>query len=128
MLGELRVARGSGLLSDERLRESVSTIAARRLGIPPPSLDPGAPADVVVLRRPLLEASEADVAVVVAGGVIRVLDPALVPSLGQVCESGRVETVNGVERWVCGQGVVSSGGVRPMRTPTPLDSSRTMRS
>jgi hypothetical protein len=86
-------------------------VAARRLGIEPPSLDVGARADVVVLARPLLEASEADVAVVVAGGAIRVLDPELVSSLGDARETGRLETADGVERWVCDGDASSWAGV-----------------
>jgi hypothetical protein len=128
LLRELRVAREAALLSDERLCDAVSVTAARRLGIEPPSLDVGARADVIVLRRPLLEASEGDVAVVVAEGVIRVVDPALLPLLGTVHETGRIETADGIERWICDQGPSSGGGVRPTRTLTPPESSRTMRS
>jgi imidazolonepropionase-like amidohydrolase len=104
LLRELRVARAWGFVSDERLLDAVSGAAARRLGIELPSLDVGARADVIVLRRPLLDATEGDVAVVVADGVLRVLDPALVSSLGDARETGRVESVDGVERWVCVQG------------------------
>lgn len=71
LLGELRLARSTGLLSDERLEAAVGAVAARRLGLPPPSLDPGAPADLMVLSRPLLEASAADVRLVMVGGEIR---------------------------------------------------------
>ena len=38
LLDELRIARGTGLVSDERLEGAVGAIAARRLGLPPPSL------------------------------------------------------------------------------------------
>jgi cytosine/adenosine deaminase-related metal-dependent hydrolase len=104
LLAELRIARDHGLLSDERLTDAVTTVAARRLGIDAPSLEPGARADVIVLGRPLLEASEKDVVIVVAAGVIRVLDPALLPSLGGRAQVGRVESAGGVERWVCDRG------------------------
>jgi len=103
LLSELRIARSRRLVSDDRLRDAVGVTAARRLGIAPPSLDVGTRADVIVLRRSLLDASEEDVAGVVSAGVIRVLDPALVPSLGAASQRGRVETVNGVERWVSDQ-------------------------
>src|SRR5204863_6500192 len=66
LLRELRVARELALLGDERLLDAVGAVAARRVGVEPPSLAIGARADIVVLRRPLLEAEEADVALVVA--------------------------------------------------------------
>ena len=69
LLDELRAARKLGYLDDERLIASVTTVPARRLGIPAPSLQPGAPADVIALRKPLLEASSDDVALVLVRGV-----------------------------------------------------------
>ncbi len=74
LLDELRLARRVGHLSDERLLEAVGVAAARRLGLPASSLEPGAPADLIVLRRPLLEAREEDVAMVMVGGSVRLLD------------------------------------------------------
>ena len=53
-----------------------------------------------MLRRPLLEATEQDVALVVAGGTLRVVDPALLPALGALAERGWVETADGVPRWI----------------------------
>lgn len=100
LLDELRAARGTGLLSDERLLEAVGRTAARRLGLPEPSLAPGEPADLAVFRRPLLAARVEDVALVVAGGVPRVLDPSLAPALGRWGGRGRRVRVEGVERWV----------------------------
>src|SRR5215469_9243821 len=79
ILDELRFARGR--VDDDRLIAAVGSVAARRFGIPEPSLMPGARADLVVLHRPLLEASFADVALVVAAGRLRVLDPVLLPQL-----------------------------------------------
>ena len=99
LLRELRVARDLGLVTHARLSDAVGVTAARRLGIAPPSLAVGARADVIVLRRPLLEATEEDVALVVAGGTLRVVDPALLPALGAFAERGRVETEDGVPRW-----------------------------
>lgn len=101
LLDELRYARALQAVSDERLRDSVGRTAAARLGLPEPSLEPGEAADLVVLRRKLLEASAEDVAVVVAGGVIRVLDPCLAPALGTWSGQGTmIELRGGVERWV----------------------------
>lgn len=68
LLDELRVARSLGLLSDARLEASVREVAARRLGLPSPSLEPGASADLLVLRRPLLSARPRDVALVLVAG------------------------------------------------------------
>jgi cytosine/adenosine deaminase-related metal-dependent hydrolase len=109
LLDEIRYARSLRLLSDERLELAVGPVAARRLGLEPPSLAIGARADLVVLRRPLLEAAEVDVALVVAGGELRVLDPALLPSLGEHAAAGRMHTAQGVTRWI-GQADGSSGG------------------
>lgn len=100
LLDELRAARTLGLLSDARLLEAVGATAARRLGLPEPSLAPGAPADLAVFLRPPLEASAEDVALVVVGGVPRVVHPALVPALGGRAERGRTIRAGGVARWV----------------------------
>ncbi|HEU0015198.1 MAG TPA: amidohydrolase family protein, partial [Longimicrobium sp.] len=81
LLDELRAARRLGLLSDERLLDAVGPLAARRLGLPEPSLSPGAPADLAVFRRPVLAAAAADVALVMVAGIPRVAAPALVPAL-----------------------------------------------
>lgn len=111
LLRELRVARDLGLVTHARLHDAVGVTAARRLGIEPPSLDVGARADVIVLRRPLLEATEADVALVVAGGVLRVAEPALVPALGALAAHGRIAVAGDVPRWISDQ-------------PSPVASSR----
>lgn len=100
LLDELRRARSLGLLSDQRLLDAVGRTAARRLGLAEPSLAVGAPADLAVFRRPVLEAAAADVAAVFVGGVPRVLDPALAPLLGELAEDGRRLTTMGVTRWV----------------------------
>lgn len=68
LLDELAAARATGLVSDARLAAAVSTVAARRLGLPAPSLEPGAPADLVALRAPLLSARPRDVALVLVAG------------------------------------------------------------
>lgn len=74
LLEELRAARALGILEDARLEAAVGAAAARRLGLPAPSMAPGAPADLVHVRRPLLEAGPADVALVVVGGLPRLAD------------------------------------------------------
>jgi hypothetical protein len=103
LLDELRRARTIGFLSDARLEDAVGEVAARRIGLTAPSLAPGARADVIVLRRPLLEASEADVALVIAAGTLRVLDETLVSSLGASADEGRLVRVRGVTRRVWDQ-------------------------
>ncbi len=99
LLDEIQAARRVGHLSDERLLDAVGVVAARRLGLPAPSLAIGAPADVAVFRRPVLDASTADVAVVVAAGIPRVLAPELVPALGRWGDAGRLMDLGGVARW-----------------------------
>lgn len=126
LLRELHVARSLGLLSHPRLSDAVGTAAARRLGVAPPSLEVGARADVIVLRRPLLDASEADVLAVIANGVVRVLEPSLVPALGPRAETGRIETAGGVERWISDQPSRLESDWRP-RDARPNESSRIAR-
>jgi hypothetical protein len=98
LLDEIRAARGS--ISDARLLDAVGALAARRLGLPPLSLAIGTEADLVVLRRPLLEADAADVALVMAGGALRVLDPGLLPPP----RHGRLLEQHGVQRWISEEG------------------------
>lgn len=88
LLDELRAARRLGLLDDGRLLDAVGATAARRLGLPHPSLSPGAPADVVCLERPLFEARPADVALVVVDGAPRVGDE----RFGELFEAAGVAT------------------------------------
>ena len=123
LLRELRVARETGLVDDARLLDAVGAVAARRLGVDPPSLEIGARADVVVFRRPPLEASEADVALVVAGGELRVADPALVPAMGPFADTGRLERLDGVVRWIGDQRV----SLPERGLATSIDSSRAAR-
>jgi hypothetical protein len=100
LLEELACARSFGMLSDERLLDSVGPAAARRLGLPTPSIEPGAPADLLLLRRPLLEATVEDVALVVAGGIPRVLDCTLVPALGNAYPVRGGMAPNGQVKWI----------------------------
>ena len=128
LLRELRVARELALIDDDRLLDAVGAVAARRIGIEPPSLEVGARADLVVFRRPPLEASEVDVALVVAGGMPRVADPALVPALGALADAGRMEPHHGVVRWIGDQRALPprEPGGRSERRAT-IDSSRIAR-
>ena len=100
LLDELRYARTLGVVGDAALLDAVGATAARRLGLAAPSLAEGARADLVVLRRPPLEATTADVALVVCGGVPRVADPALAGALEPVAPGGRAMRRDGVTRWV----------------------------
>lgn len=99
LLDELRAARALGVLSDDRLLDAVGATAARRLGIPQPALEIGAPADIAVFRRPVLDATPADVALVMVDGVVRVLDPSLAPVL-PLTTGGRAMEIGGVTRWI----------------------------
>jgi hypothetical protein len=96
LLDELRFARGC--ISDERLMDAIGRVAARRFGICEPSLAVGASADLVVLRRPLLEATIGDVVLVMVGGKIRVLDPELLPQFRFA--HGRILSWRGITRWI----------------------------
>nr|WP_166180449.1 amidohydrolase family protein [Altererythrobacter segetis] len=105
LLDELRLARATGLARDRRLEQAIGETAARRLGLPVARLAPGEPADVVVLAAPLLEASAADVVLVLAGGTPRVARPDLAPMLEQLGYCGRLATVRGIERWTSGAAI-----------------------
>jgi hypothetical protein len=93
----LRAARGHAL-SDARLLDAVGSTAARRLGLPVPSLEVGAPADLIITRQPLLEACAADIALVMSGGVLRVLDSAFVGDAGVT--GGQVLQHGNLCRWI----------------------------
>ena len=101
LLDEVGVARRTGLLSDSRIEAAIGAVAARRLGLPRNSLQTGDAADLVVLAKPLLEASARDVELVMVGGVPRVARPDLAPALGKLGFRGHSMTVAGVERWTC---------------------------
>lgn len=123
LLDELRCARGLGLIDEQRLAGAVGAVAAGRLGLPAPSCNLGAPADLILLRKPLLEARAADVALVLVGGAVRVAERELVPSLGPFAPAGRARTVRGVERWTP-QRSVSGRAARSTRTASGGDRKR----
>jgi cytosine/adenosine deaminase-related metal-dependent hydrolase len=77
MLDELHAARRLGLLPVDRIEAAVGALAAARLGLPAMTLDPGAPADLLLLRTPLANAGVADVALVIVGGRPRIADEEL---------------------------------------------------
>ena len=99
LLDELRCARGLGLLDDARLEAAVGTTAARRLGLPAPSLEQGAAADLVVLRKPVLDACAEDVLLVLVDGVPRLAHPSLSPLLTPFFGPAGEKTMDGVVRW-----------------------------
>ena len=99
LLDEIRCARSLGALDDDRLTGAVGATAARRLGLPEPSLEPGAPADLIVVRRLILEASAEDVMLVLVDGVPRVADPRLAPALNPIVLKAEQRTVGAVVRW-----------------------------
>jgi cytosine/adenosine deaminase-related metal-dependent hydrolase len=100
LLDELRAARDLGLVDDERLASAVGTTAADRLGLAPPSLDPGQRADLILLRGPLLDARADDVALTMVGGVPRVASQDLARDFGAARDHGRTMRVGRVERWI----------------------------
>ncbi len=77
LLDEIACARSLGMISDERLEHAVAGAAARRLGLRAPTLEGGAVADLILLRKPLLEATNDDVALVMVCGEPRVVAPGL---------------------------------------------------
>jgi cytosine/adenosine deaminase-related metal-dependent hydrolase len=91
LLDELRAARRIGHLDDARLLDAVGATAARRLRLPEPSLTPGAPADLAVFRKPVLEATADDVALVMVAGEIRVAALGLEGLPESRIEAGEVE-------------------------------------
>jgi cytosine/adenosine deaminase-related metal-dependent hydrolase len=99
LLDELAFARAIGGLSDARLEGAVGAVAAVRLGLDAPALDPGGRADLALLRRPLVEARATDVLLVVANGAVRVACPDLAPRLGIHADRGTEMTIGTVVRW-----------------------------
>ncbi len=99
LLDEIRCARSVGALDDKRLTEAVGGVAARRLGLAEPSLEAGAEADLIVVRKPILEARAEDVLLVLVGGEPRAAHPALAARLSPFALHGEERTVGSVVRW-----------------------------
>lgn len=96
ILDEIRVARRD--MSDARILDAVGPAAARRLGMTQPPLTVGALADIVVSRNPILATRVEDIMLVMANGVLRVLEPELAAALQPA--GGRNFESSGVRRWI----------------------------
>jgi cytosine/adenosine deaminase-related metal-dependent hydrolase len=99
LLDEIRCARAMGVLDDRRLSGAVGAVAARRFGLPEPSLEPGSEADLIVVQRSILEASAEDILLVLVDGEPRLAHPALGPALGPFVRRSVTKTVGAVVRW-----------------------------
>jgi cytosine/adenosine deaminase-related metal-dependent hydrolase len=99
LLDEFQAARATGLIGDDGLNDAVGSTAARRLGLPQPSLEPGSPADLILLERPLTDARTEHVALTVTGGIPCVARADLVSCLGALGECGAKMRIGSVERW-----------------------------
>jgi cytosine/adenosine deaminase-related metal-dependent hydrolase len=104
LLDELRAARATGNVDEPRLKDSVGRVAAARLGLPQPSLEPGSAADLILLDEPLSAASAADVALTVVGGIPRVASSDIAPRLGGLSSLGMKMRLGPVVRWTNQQG------------------------
>ena len=104
LLDEMRAAREHRILDDRQIEDAVGPVAARRLGLEEPSLEPDAKADLILVRGPLANAWSDDIAMVVVDGVPRVADRGVAASLGSVAECGTKMRVGRVERWVNAMG------------------------
>ncbi len=110
LLDEMHHARSLALIDDHRLEQAVGSVAARRLGIAAPVLEPGARADIVVLAKPLLAASARDVLLVVAGGIPRVAALDLAPLLNRIAPDGAPMRIGPVTRWTHDDATAVEGG------------------
>ena len=99
LLDELRAARMTGLVEDSRLADAVGSTASRRLGLATGALEPGDPADLILLRRPLLDARANDVALTMVGGVPRVARMDIARALGGFAETGTPMRIGKTVRW-----------------------------
>ncbi|MQA90443.1 MAG: amidohydrolase family protein [Gemmatimonas sp.] len=97
LLDELRAARRLGHIDDTRLLAAVGEVSARRLNLPVPSLEPGAPADVILVRTSLFDARPADIGLVLVGGRPVLADEAIARDVGL---SGQPVIVGGVRKIV----------------------------
>lgn len=104
LLDELRAARSTRLVDDGQLEGSVGRTSAKRLGLPEPSLTPGSAADLILIDRPLAEASAEDVALTVVAGVPRVAASDVARNFGALATCGSALRVGRVTRWANQQG------------------------
>lgn len=102
LLDELRCARAQGNLCDERLEAAVGPVAARRFGLPAPSIEPGSVADLFLLSRPLLDACADDVVLVMIAGEPRVARSDVANRLGGLATRGAEMTIGSVTRLTYG--------------------------
>jgi cytosine/adenosine deaminase-related metal-dependent hydrolase len=102
LLDELHAAHG--VISDARLLDAIGPLAARRLRFPPPSLEPGSPADLVLFQGVLFDATLQDLLIVMVDGEPRVLAPEFVASLG-TC-GGQTISWRSATRWISENGPV----------------------
>ena len=99
LLDEIRCARALGALDDDRLADAVGAVAARRLRLPEPSLEAGSAADLIIVRKSVLQARAEDVLLVLVDGSPRAADPQLGPALSPFVRHAEDKTVGGVVRW-----------------------------
>ena len=104
LLDELHAARAYRILDDARLADAVGLTAARRLGLQGPSLEPGNEADLILIERPLAEASADDVALTMVAGVPRVAKPSTASQLGELADRGLAMRRGRRVRWTYQQG------------------------
>jgi cytosine/adenosine deaminase-related metal-dependent hydrolase len=104
LLDEMRAASGTKLVDNQRLENAVGRIAAGRLGLPEPSLEPGNRADLILIDEPLSRASANDIALTVVDGIPRVASPDVARDLGPLLACGTQMRVGRVTRWANQQG------------------------
>lgn len=104
LLDDMRAARATGHVDDQRLEESVGRVAAARLGLPEPSLEPGSRADLILIDEPILKAASKHVALTVVGGIPRVANSDIARELGPLTDRGAQMCLGRLTRWANQQG------------------------
>jgi len=108
LLDEIQAAGACGMVDDARLEDAVGRVAARRLALAEPSLEPGSRADLILLSKPLMEARSSDVALTVVAGVPRVASAEVARQLGPFGDRGAAMRIGRVTRWTNQQGETPS--------------------